>query len=123
MAIFTPLFASAVQRSALGGVDQGLGFLFGVLRGILLIAVAFVVYDRALAGSGVPVVDTSQSARIFSGVQDRLNEEVPADAPGWIKARYQELVGKCGTPVQTTIEPGTTDGTGAKTVTPPAPAN
>src|SRR5690606_24781723 len=38
MSIFTPVFASAVQRSALGGIDQGLGFLFGVLRGILLVA-------------------------------------------------------------------------------------
>lgn len=31
--IFIPLFASAVQRSALGGIDQALGFLFGALRG------------------------------------------------------------------------------------------
>ncbi len=35
--IFTPLFSSAVQRSILGGLDQGLGFLFGVARGILLV--------------------------------------------------------------------------------------
>lgn len=118
MSIFTPLFSSAVQRSALGGVDQGLGFLFGVLRGILLIAVAFVAYDRAMSGEGVPVVDNSQSARIFATLQDRLNDEVPEDAPGWITARYQELVGKCGAPVQTTTDP-------AAGATPPAtaPAN
>ena len=35
ISIFIPLFAGAVQRSALGGVDQALGFLFGVLRGAL----------------------------------------------------------------------------------------
>ena len=40
--IITPLFSSVVQRSALGGVDQGIGFLFGVARGILLVAVAFI---------------------------------------------------------------------------------
>ena len=127
MSIFAPLFSSAVQRSALGGVDQGLGFLFGVLRGIILVAVAFVAYDRALAGSTVPVVDNSQSARIFASLQDRLNAEVPEDAPGWITARYQELVGKCGAPVQTVPEAGSTGGatddTGAKTVPAPAPAN
>lgn len=127
MSIFTPLFSSAVQRSALGGIDQGLGFLFGVLRGILLVAVAFVVYERVLSGSGVPVVDNSQSARIFASLEQRLNEEVPQDAPGWILARYQELVGDCGAPTSTAIDgaatgasDGTT-GTGAKTV--PAPAN
>ena len=40
VAIFTPLFAGAVQRSALSGFDQGLGFLFGVVRGVALILVA-----------------------------------------------------------------------------------
>lgn len=119
MSIFTPLFSSAVQRSALGGVDQGLGFLFGVLRGILLVAVAFVAYDRAMSGAGIPVVDNSQSAKVFASLQDRLNAEVPADAPGWITARYQDLIGKCGAPVQSTTD----QGTGAKTITPDAPAN
>ncbi len=126
MSIFTPLFASAVQRSALGGIDQGFGFLFGVLRGILLIAVAFVVYSRVLSGSAVPVVDNSQSAKIFASLEARLNAEVPQDAPGWILARYQELVGDCGAPTSTAIDSGAggtaaeTDGTGAKIVTPPA---
>ena len=119
MSIFTPLFSSAVQRSALGGVDQGLGFLFGVLRGILLVAVAFVAYDRAMSGAGIPVVDNSQSAKVFASLQDRLNAEVPADAPGWITARYQDLIGKCGAPVESTTD----QGTGAKTITPDAPAN
>jgi len=41
VSIFTPLFSNLVQRSALGGLDQGAGFLFGVLRGILLVAVGF----------------------------------------------------------------------------------
>jgi membrane protein required for colicin V production len=126
MSIFTPLFASAVQRSALGGIDQGLGFLFGVLRGILLIAVAFVVYSRVLSGSTVPVVDNSQSAKIFASLEQRLNAEVPQDAPGWILARYQELVGDCGAPTSTApaAESGTDatgiNDTGAKSLTPPA---
>lgn len=127
MSIFTPVFSSAVQRSAIGGVDQGLGFLFGVLRGILLVAVAFVVYSRVLTGSTVPVVDKSQSAKIFSSLEQRLNAEVPQDAPGWILARYQELVGDCGAPTSTAIDGGaegaaggTPDGTGAKTLTAPS---
>ena len=37
VSVFTPLFAGAVQRSALGGIDQGFGFLFGVARGLLLV--------------------------------------------------------------------------------------
>jgi len=119
MSIFTPLFASAVQRSALGGIDQGLGFLFGVLRGMLLVAIAFLIYNRTMVNEGVPVVDNSQSAKIFSSVQAKLNENVPADAPGWVLSRYQELVANCGASPRTAPAAGTDSDTGAKTLTVP----
>lgn len=96
VSFFTPLFSSVVQRSALGGVDQGLGFFFGVLRGILLVAVAFVVYDRAMPDSTVPMVDNSRSARIFSAMQGNIDDTIPSDAPGWIVGRYEQLVSSCG---------------------------
>jgi membrane protein required for colicin V production len=116
MSIFTPLFSSAVQRSALGGLDQGLGFLFGVVRGLLLVAVAFIVYDRVLVNSSVPVVDKSRSIEVFASVQKSLEEQMPTDAPGWIKQRYEQLVGDCGAPTTGT-------GTGAETLTAPATSN
>lgn len=93
--IITPLFASAVQRSAIGGIDQALGFLFGVARGVILVAVAFVVYDRLVASEAVPVVDQSRSAKVFSKLSGQMDETVPQDAPGWIVARYESLVSKC----------------------------
>ena len=34
VSLFTPLLAGAVANSALGPVDQGLGFLFGIVRGV-----------------------------------------------------------------------------------------
>lgn len=80
-AIFTPLFSGMVQRSALSGVDQGLGFLFGVVRGILLVAVAFIVYDRAIASETVPMVDNSRSQKVFASFQQSIDETIPADAP------------------------------------------
>lgn len=98
VSIFAPLFSSAVQRSAIGGLDQGLGFLFGVLRGLILVAVALLVYDRAVTGDPIPMVDDSRSAKIFARAQDSLNESIPEDAPAWIVARYETLVGNCGNP-------------------------
>ncbi len=115
--LFTPLFSSVVQRSALGGLDQGLGFLFGVLRGIVLVAVAFVVYDRAIGTSAFPVVDNSRSAKVFAQMQDTLNAQIPADAPGWIVARYEELVNSCGIP---TAAPDATTPADAAPADPPA---
>ncbi len=96
VSIFTPLFSSAVQRSALGGIDQGFGFLFGVLRGLVLVAIALVVYDRIVLNEPVPLIDDSQTARIFADVQNNLNERVPESLPNWITERYEELVGSCG---------------------------
>ena len=97
-ALFTPLFSSVIQRSALGGLDQGLGFLFGVLRGILLVGVAFLVYDRAVAANTVPMVDNSRSAKIFASFQANIDAAVPTDAPNWIVSRYTDLTAACAAP-------------------------
>ena len=116
--LFTPLFSSAVQRSVLGGLDQGLGFLFGVVRGVLLVAVAFIVYDRAIAAETIPMVDNSRSAKVFASFQGGLNDQIPADAPGWIVARYEHLVASCATPATAPATPLTPPPDAA-----PAPAN
>ncbi len=94
-ALFTPLFSSVVQRSALGGIDQGLGFLFGVVRGLLLIAVAFVVYDRALSNQSIPAIDNSRTAKVFANFQAAIDRSIPSDAPGWVVARYNDLTEVC----------------------------
>ena len=93
--VFTPLFAGAVQRSALGGIDQGLGFLFGAARGVLLVAIAFIIYERVIVSDPIPMVDDSRTSVIFSQVSDRIDEQIPADAPGWIAQRYDDLIGQC----------------------------
>lgn len=93
--LFTPLLSSAIHRTALGGLDQGLGFLFGVARGVLLVAVAFLVYDRAVAANAIPIVDDSRSAKVFAHFQENLDAQVPTDAPGWIVARYNDLTQVC----------------------------
>lgn len=97
-ALFTPLLSSWINQSVLGGLDQGLGFLFGVLRGVLLVAVAFVVYDRAVAANSIPMVDNSRSAKVFASFQGNLDDTIPSDAPGWIVQKYEGLVAVCAAP-------------------------
>lgn len=94
-ALFTPLFSSFIRRSALGGVDMGLGFLFGAARGILLVAVALIAYDRAAAPGSVAMIDNSRSAAVFADVARGLEESIPEDAPNWIVQRYEDLVAVC----------------------------
>lgn len=97
-AIFTPLFSGVVQRSAVGGVDQGLGFLFGVARGVLLVAVAFFVYRTALAGQDIPMVEDSRAAAVFAQLTDRIAAQDPQAALGWVTSQYEQLVGACDAP-------------------------
>ncbi|GGL67432.1 CvpA family protein [Wenxinia marina] len=106
--IFTPLFSGVIQRSALGGVDQGLGFLFGVLRGILLVAVGFFVYDTVLAAQSIDMVENSRSAAIFADWTGQIENQRPEEALGWITRQYEQLVGECGAPVEaaTPVAPG-----------------
>ncbi|WP_425043765.1 CvpA family protein [Primorskyibacter sp. S87] len=95
VSFFTPLFSSLVQRSALGGLDQGLGFLFGVARGILLVAIAFFVYDSVMTGQNFTLVDESRSAAVFERMTGKIEEQNPEQALGWITQQYEGLVGAC----------------------------
>jgi membrane protein required for colicin V production len=96
----------------LGGVDQGLGFLFGVARGVLLIAVAFFVYDKASLTSSIAMIDDSRSAKVYASFQDSISASVPEDVPTWIIGRYNDLTKVCA--------PG---GTAPATEAAPAPSN
>ena len=95
VSLFTPLFSSVVQRSVLGGLDQGLGFLFGVARGILLVAIAFFVYTTVITGQQYTIVDESRSAVVFGRFVGNIESQDPEAALGWITSQYESLVGAC----------------------------
>lgn len=96
VSFFTPLFSSLVQRSALGGLDQGLGFFFGVARGILLVAIAFFVYQTMITDQSYTIVDQSRSAQVFDRLSAQIAAQDPQQALGWVTAQYETLVGTCG---------------------------
>ncbi len=93
----TPLIAGAVQNSAIGPIDQGLGFLFGVARGVLLVVIALVVYKTIFGtAGGIEQIDRSRSAAIFGDLEARIQAMLPADAPQWIAGQYDRLTQSCG---------------------------
>ncbi|MBV1897374.1 MAG: CvpA family protein [Rhodobacteraceae bacterium] len=95
VSFFTPLFSSLVQRSALGGIDQGIGFLFGVARGILLVAIAFFIYDTVMTSQSFTMVDESRSAQVFARLTGQIEDRDPAQALSWVTQQYENLVSAC----------------------------
>jgi membrane protein required for colicin V production len=64
-----------------------------------------VVYDRVITDQAIPMIDDSRTARIFAKMQDKINDSIPEDAPGWIVSRYEQLIGECGKPSAPTPTP------------------
>lgn len=93
-ALFTPVFSSVVQRSAFNAVDQGLGFLFGALRGMLLVVIALVVYQFAIGGGGIAMIDNSRSAQVFASMSDSISGEIADQetALAWLTDRFETLI-------------------------------
>jgi len=70
VSIFTPLFSGIVANSALGPIDRGLGFLFGIARGVVLVAVALIVYEIAVGGGeGFAQVTDSQTVVVLGDLK------------------------------------------------------
>jgi membrane protein required for colicin V production len=68
------------------------------LRGVLLVAVAFFVYDTIFVSQEFATIDDSRSAEVFAQLTERIEQQNPEQALGWITEQYQQLVGSCGAP-------------------------
>ncbi len=95
VSFFTPLLSSVVNKSILGKLDQSLGFIFGVLRGIALIAIGFFAYNTVLSAESFPMIDKSRSAQVFGDMAGAIQERNPERALGWVTLQYEQLVSVC----------------------------
>ena len=105
VSIFTPLFSGLIANSALGPMDRGLGFLFGLARGVVLVAIALIVYDIAIGGGeGFAEVENSQSKVVLADIKTTIQESVlGTDGTGasdsqivsWIIDKYNVLTQSC----------------------------
>ncbi len=97
LAIFTPVISGVVRDSALGAIDKGLGFLFGVARGVVLVAVLFLLYDLMVPiEQRIDEIDNAASVRVISETADLLRSNAPDSVPGWLSTRIDRLMGACG---------------------------
>ncbi len=119
LSVFTPLISGLVLHSIFGPIDRMLGFLFGILRGLVLIAVVFLIYTNLSGVEAWPPLDNAASRAIFVESSGLLEQNLPDGVPDWFKDRVNDLMVNCGdelpavtSPGSDTTETGTT-GTGS----------
>jgi membrane protein required for colicin V production len=107
VSIFTPLFSGLVANSALGPMDRGLGFLFGIARGVVLVAVALTVYLIITdGGAGIEQVETSKSKELLADFATSIRANVlgaeteagvvsDSQALIWVQNKFEELMTTC----------------------------
>jgi membrane protein required for colicin V production len=106
LAVFTPIFSSVVLESALGPVDRVLGFLFGIARGLLLVAVAYLVYQSFAGQEAVPAVENAALRGVFDEGAALIDEYRPREMPEWLGERIAALTAPCeGEPVEEPTTP------------------
>ncbi|MEO1492793.1 MAG: CvpA family protein [Pseudomonadota bacterium] len=118
LSVFTPIFSAAIQDSMLGPLDRALGFLFGIARGIVLIAIVYLIYVNLSGEDAIPALAEAQSKIIFDEAAKLIDQYRPTEMPDWFAARVDALMAPCGgegITEPTTPESGT--GTGADTDT------
>ena len=92
---FTPLLSTVITKTRLTKIDQALGFVFGILRGLFLIAITFFAYMAILGNGTIPQIDVSKSALIFEDMITSIKAQNPERALGWIIEKYEILVKTC----------------------------
>jgi membrane protein required for colicin V production len=107
LSIFTPLVSGFVRESAIGPVDQGLGFLFGVARGVALAAVLYLLYDLTIPSEQrLQAIDAAWSIGVIGDAAEMIRAAAPEQAPAWLGERIDRLMGACEGPAPAAPAPG-----------------
>jgi membrane protein required for colicin V production len=109
LSIFTPLIAGLVLDSALGGLDRMLGFLFGIARGLLLIAIVYLIYTKFSGIESWPPLDNAASRVLFEESATLVEQNLPDQVPGWFQERIDALTANCSDELPAASVPDATD--------------
>lgn len=95
LSVFTPLLSNIILDSPLAPLDRMLGFVFGIARGVLLIAIAFLIYSNFSGPGSWAPLDNAASKAVFEETATALERELPDSVPDWFKARADALMVNC----------------------------
>ncbi len=94
--LITALLAKLTSQPALGIINQGLGLIFGVIRGILVVAVILILHEAAFSGTQMLTsVSESGSATVFHDLQLRIQAQLPSNAASKLSVIYSNITAVC----------------------------
>jgi membrane protein required for colicin V production len=115
LSVFTPVIAGLVLDSVLGPLDRMFGFIFGIARGLVLIAIVFLIYTNLSGAESWPPLDNAASRAIFEEGSTLLEKSLPAGVPDWFGARIDTLMSGCGDELPAVTSPDAGDVGGGTT--------
>lgn len=101
------IFSGPTRNTTASVIDQGLGFMYGAIRGLVLVAVVYIAYvtiEREANGlgpdGGLPqgryeAVRDAYSIQFVRPVAEFFWDRTPSEMPGWLASRAEELMGEC----------------------------
>ncbi len=95
----TLVLTRVAVESGIGIVNQALGMVFGVIRGILIVAVLLILQDAVFSGTQTfPTVSESRSATVFHDLQVRIRSQLPENATERLSMIYGNITAACVDP-------------------------
>ncbi|MEM7546710.1 MAG: CvpA family protein [Pseudomonadota bacterium] len=93
LSFFTPLLSSAIHGTLLGPIDKGLGFVFGVGRGVALVAVVYLLYNIVITDDErIAMIEDSASIALIGDAARIIEENSPTEVPDWLQNRIDRLI-------------------------------
>lgn len=86
VSILTVRISDMILDSRVGALDRTLGFLFGLGRGLIIVAVAFIFFDWLVPASAQPSwVQTAKSKVVLESTGNWLKGLLPEDPESYLK--------------------------------------
>lgn len=90
------VFSRSIQNTALSLADQVIGFIFGAVRGLVLVAVLYIIYEQIVPpASQLASVDEAATITLVRQSAEMVRGVAPDQVPGWLEARVDQLLGQC----------------------------
>jgi membrane protein required for colicin V production len=90
--IIVGVISSRVRGSGLGALDRALGLLFGVVRGVILVSLGYLVMTHLLKAEDMPpwVIDAHSRPLLAKGAE-QIQQMIPHNLPGQFGAAADRL--------------------------------